>query len=142
MARVLIVGCGCRGRELAAALAADGHAVRGTSRTEEGRAAIEAAGAEGVIADPDRLATVMGHIEGVSLVCWHLAAVDEPALHGPRLESMLEALVDTHVRGFLYEGGPGADIVRRAGEHFHMPVEVAGGGAGQMRAAVARLLTA
>ncbi len=31
VARVLIVGCGCRGRELGAALA-QGHAVRGTSR--------------------------------------------------------------------------------------------------------------
>ena len=30
LARVLIVGCGCRGRELAAALMAEGHAVRGT----------------------------------------------------------------------------------------------------------------
>jgi nucleoside-diphosphate-sugar epimerase len=42
MARVLLVGCGCRGRELTAVLRADGHAVRGTTRgahVEEIRAA-------------------------------------------------------------------------------------------------------
>ena len=32
MARVLIVPCGCRGRALAARLAAAGHVVRGTTR--------------------------------------------------------------------------------------------------------------
>ena len=35
MARVLIVPCGCRGRALAAELAAAGHAVRGTTRSPE-----------------------------------------------------------------------------------------------------------
>jgi len=55
MARILIVGCGCRGRALARELGERGHAVRGTSRTEAGRARIEAAGFEGVVADPDRL---------------------------------------------------------------------------------------
>jgi len=70
MARVLVVGCGCRGRSLAAALRADGHAVRGTTRSAGRLAAIEAAGIEAVVADPDRLGTIMGQLAGVSVVCW------------------------------------------------------------------------
>ena len=46
MARVLIVGCGCRGRALAADLRGAGHAVRGTTRDPGRTAAIAAAGAE------------------------------------------------------------------------------------------------
>ena len=65
MARVLIVGCGCRGRALAAALVDEGHAVRGTTRARGvGSPAIEAAGAEAVLADPDRLATLLPHLPG------------------------------------------------------------------------------
>jgi len=44
LARALIVGCGCRGRELGSELAGLGWQVRGTSRTEAGLEAIEAAG--------------------------------------------------------------------------------------------------
>ncbi len=62
MARVLIVGCGCRGRELAGALLAAGHQVRGTSRDPAALRALAAAGVEGVVADPDRL----GHACSVS----------------------------------------------------------------------------
>jgi nucleoside-diphosphate-sugar epimerase len=129
VARVLIVGCGCRGRELAAALVASGHAVRGTSRSEEALPAIETAGAEGVIADPDRLATLTPQLEGVSVLCWLLGRAGNAALHGPRLESLLELLVDTHVRGVVYEaagewGEQGAALVRRASETYRMPGEV------------------
>ncbi len=140
MARVLIVGCGCRGRELAAELVRQGHAVRGTTRDAGALRAIEDAGAEAAIADPDRLSTVLLQIEGVSVVCWLFgSAVGEPdavaALHGPRLESLLERLVDTPVRGFVYEaGGPvddrwleqGAEAVRRAGSSHRIPVRVVG----------------
>ncbi len=138
MARVLIVGCGCRGRELAAALVAEGRHVRGTTRDPAKLEAIEATGAEAVEADPDRLSTVTRHVSGISVLCWLMgSAVGEPeviaALHGPRLESMLEALVDTHVRGVVYEGAgavqrprleQGAESVRRAGRTYRMPVEV------------------
>jgi Trk K+ transport system NAD-binding subunit len=41
LARVLIVGCGCRGVVLARSLLADGHAVRGTTRRPERAAVIE-----------------------------------------------------------------------------------------------------
>src|SRR5438876_9835629 len=106
MARVLIVGCGCRGRALATALIAEGHAVRGTSRRLESLGEMEATGAEAVVADPDRLATILPQLEGVSTVCWLVGSV--------RLESLLERLVDTPVRGFVYEGRTGAALVRAA----------------------------
>ena len=132
------MGCGCRGGELAAALIARGHAVRGTSRDAERLGRIEATGAQAVVADPDRLATLMPHIEGVAVVCWLMGtAVGEPeavaAVHGPRLDTLLERLVDTPVRGFVYEAAGraqphrlahGADLVRRAEERYRLPAEV------------------
>jgi len=138
MARVLIVGCGCRGGQLAAALVARGHAVRGTTRDEGQLPRIEAAGAEAVVADPFRLATLTPKLDGVSVLCWLLAGArgdaDElAALHGPRLESLLETLVDTHVRGVVYEAAGsvpagclerGAELVRRAHETYRMPAEL------------------
>ena len=163
MARVLIVGCGCRGRELAAALASEGHLVRGTTRREASLQAIGAAGAEAVVADPDRLWTLLPHIPGVTAVCWLMgtAVADGEAvaaLHGPRLETMLEKLVDTPVRGFVYEaaGGVerrwlehGATAVRAAAETYHMPVEVVESDPADrdawlrcMRGAVARVVSA
>jgi hypothetical protein len=149
VARVLIVGCGCRGRELAAALVAEGHAVRGTSRSAEALPLIEAAGAEGVIADPDRLATLTPQLEGVSVLCWLLAGAENAALHGPRLESLLELLVDTHVRGVVYEAGgdwgeQGSALVRRAAETYRMPAEVVARDAttADVAEAVARVLAA
>jgi uncharacterized protein YbjT (DUF2867 family) len=136
------VGCGCRGRELAAELVRAGHSVRGTTRREERVAEIEAAGAEAVIADPDRLATLMPHIQDVSVVCWLLGSVDGEAaraLHGPRLESMLVKLVDTPVRGVVYEG-PAGEVAARFADVFRMPVEVVDGqGAAE---AVAKVLAA
>ncbi|MFL5825534.1 MAG: hypothetical protein ACJ76V_03325 [Thermoleophilaceae bacterium] len=163
MARILVVGCGCRGLELARVLAADGHAVRGTTRRQEQLWEIEAAGAEAALADPDRLATMLPHIEGVTVMCWLMGtASGSPesvaALHGPRLDSMVETLVDTHVRGVVYEAAGtvdpalvelGAARVRMAGARFHMPAEVADVDPARhdewldaMRAAVARVLAA
>ncbi len=138
MARVLIVGCGCRGRALAGALIADGHAVRGTSRTEEGRAAIAAAGIEAAAADPDRLATMMAQLPGVSAVCWLMGSAAGDAeqlagLHGVRLWTLLERLVDTPVRGLVYEAAGscapellqgGTELVEDARQRWHMPVAV------------------
>src|SRR3954469_23525598 len=132
MARVLIVGCGCRGQALARALAAEGHAVRGTTRNAANAGAIEASGAEPVTADPDRLGTLMPAIEGVSVVCWLMGTVTDDsaaALHGPRLESMLEHIVDTPVRGLVYETGAvgrpdGIAAAARVSSTYSMPVEV------------------
>ncbi|MBB4662436.1 NAD(P)H-binding protein [Conexibacter arvalis] len=120
MARVLIVGCGCRGQALARALRARGHAVRGTTRTPERRAAIEAAGAEAWTGDPDRIATLSYALDGVTVLCWLLGsargtpeALD--ALHGPRLRMLLERSIDTTVRGVLYEAAGSAGAERLAG---------------------------
>jgi uncharacterized protein YbjT (DUF2867 family) len=138
MARALIVGCGCRGSALGEALLGAGWQVRGTTRSEGSCGAMEAAGIETVIADPDRLATILDHLDGVTLVYWLLGfARGEPdavgALHGPRLEGLLAKLVDTPVRGFVYEGagdvdrtllGDGARLVREAHERWRIPVEV------------------
>ena len=113
VARILIVGGGCRGRRLAARLVEDGrHAVRITTRGESGRAAIEATGAECLIGTPDRLASLRGALDGVTIACWMLATArgdraQVQALHGSRLESFLSQAIDTTMRGFIYEA-PGA----------------------------------
>jgi nucleoside-diphosphate-sugar epimerase len=134
MARVLIVGCGCRGRALAKRLVAEGYAVRCTTRNPAHTAAIETAGAEAVVADPDRLATLVPRLAGVSAVCWLLGSAEgAPELHGARLRTLLERLVDTPVRGVVYEaagsapGGllaDGAAMVREASARWRIPVEV------------------
>ena len=134
MARALIVGCGCRGSSLAAALAASGHAVRGTTRSPARLPDLESAGIDGVIADPDRLGTLVPALAGVTVVCWLMgSAKDSPDVHGPRLRSLMEHLVDTPVRGLVYEAAgsagaallaEGASIVRQASQTWHMPVEI------------------
>jgi hypothetical protein len=159
VARVLIVGCGCRGRELTRELRAAGHAVRGTTRSAARLGEIEAAGAEGVVADPDRLGTVMTQLQGVSLVCWLLGSAEGAGaadLHGARLRTLMERLVDTPVRGMVYEaaGSVAADLlaggaaaVREASATWSIPVEVVEADPGDreawlgaMTAAVGRLL--
>jgi uncharacterized protein YbjT (DUF2867 family) len=104
----MIVGGGCRGRRLATDLLAEGHAVRVSTRTEAGRAAIERAGAECWVGTPDRLATLRGALDAVTILCWMLGSAvgseDELAeLHGTRLELFLTQAIDTTVRGFVYE---------------------------------------
>jgi uncharacterized protein YbjT (DUF2867 family) len=138
MARALIVGCGCSGRALGSELRDEGWEVRGTSRTEEGLAAIEEAGIEPARADPDKPGTILDLVGDVTVVLWLLgsatgASVALGAIHGPRLEGLLERLVETPVRGFVYEGvgtvdtgflAGGAELVRKAGETWRIPVAV------------------
>jgi uncharacterized protein YbjT (DUF2867 family) len=138
LARALIVGCGCRGRELGGTLLEQGWSVRGTSRREEGLAAIEAAGIEPALADPERPATVLDLVADVTAVYWLLgSASGEPenlaAIHGSRLERLLECLVETPMRRFVYEAhgsvdpevlSNGATLVERAAETWRIPVEV------------------
>ena len=124
--RALIVGGGCRGLELARRLAADGHAVRVVTRTEAGRAAIEAAGAECWIGDPDRIGTLRYALENVTLLLWLLgtASGDDAervaALHGSRLRMMLEKTTDTTVRGVVYEaaGTLPAEVLEQGAEEM------------------------
>jgi uncharacterized protein YbjT (DUF2867 family) len=138
LARAQIIGCGCRGRGLGERLLAAGWAVRGTSRREDGLAAIAAAGIEPALADPDRVGTVLELVGDVAVV-FHLlgSAAGEPeavaAIHGPRLERLMEKLVDTPVRGVVYEAvgsvepgllGAGGEIVRTAARTWRIPVAV------------------
>jgi len=86
----------------------EGHAVRITTRAESGRAAIEATGAECWIGTPERLATLRAALANVTVLCWLLGTVTGPeeeirALHGSRLEFFLGQVIDTTVRGFVYE---------------------------------------
>jgi hypothetical protein len=113
VARVLIVGGGCRGRRLAADLIAEGHALRITARSESSRAAIEGLGAQCWVGTPQRLASLRGALENVSIVCWLLATArgaeqELAALYGPRLEAFLRQAIDSTVRGFVYEAAAGA----------------------------------
>lgn len=86
--------------------------MRVTTRTEAGRAAIAATGSECFIGTPDRLGTLRGALENVTVACWLLATATGPAeqvhaLHGSRLESFVGHTIDTTVRGFIYEAaGP------------------------------------
>jgi NAD(P)-dependent dehydrogenase (short-subunit alcohol dehydrogenase family) len=119
--RVLLVGGGCRGLELTRALAADGHAVRVVTRSEERRAEIEVAGGECWIGDPDRIGTLRYALANVTILLWALGTAtgdDAADLHGSRLEMMLERTVDTMVRGVVYEAAgtlPGEVLCAGAG---------------------------
>jgi hypothetical protein len=130
MARALIVGCGCRGRELGERLLAEGWAVRGTSRRDQGLGAIEAVGIEAALADPERPGTILELVNDVAILVLLLggAAGSEEelaAIHGPRLERLMEHLVETPVRGVLYEGTEeGAEVVEAAGRTWRIPVRI------------------
>jgi hypothetical protein len=109
--------------------------VRITTRTEAGREAIEAAGAECWIGTPDRLATLRGSLENVTIACWLLAcasgeAAELEALFTTRLELFLTQAIDTTVRGLLYEGS----VVSGTG----VPRELLAGGERIVRAAATR----
>jgi hypothetical protein len=91
-----------------------------------------------VVADPDRVGSILDHVGDVTLIFWLLgSAIGRPeaiaAVHGARLERLMEELVDTPVRGFVYEADGqvdsrhlerGAEIVREAGRRWRIPVEV------------------
>ena len=122
MARILVVGEPGRARELESS----GHVV------EE---------ADGV--DPDRLATLTPRLEGVTVVCWLFGESGAESLHGDRLASLVEYLVDTPVRGFVYERSldhpGGEEIVARARATFRIPCAVVSPG-DDLGAAVAEAL--
>jgi len=85
-----MVGGGCRGLRLARDLVAEGHAVRAVTRSDERRAAIEAAGCECWIGDPDRIGTLRYALDNVTVLLWLLGTATGPNavdLHGSRLLS-------------------------------------------------------
>jgi hypothetical protein len=71
-------------------------------------AAIGEARIEPVLADPLRPDTVLELVGDVTIVLWLLASAKGPpeelsAIHGSRLERLMERLIETPVRGFVYE---------------------------------------
>ncbi len=138
VARLLILGGGCRGLDLARALAEEGHAARIVTRREGRRTEIERAGAECWIGDPDRLATLRGALEGVTIACWFLGSAQGAQeqlqeLHGSRLRSFIAQAIDTTMRGFVYEGagsvgaailGAGEQIAVQACSYNEIPLAV------------------
>jgi uncharacterized protein YbjT (DUF2867 family) len=138
VARALIVGCGCRGRLLGERLLAEGWAVRGTTRREQGLAPIEAAGIEAALADPEQPGTVLDLVGDVTAIHWLLgsasgSAENLAAIHGPRLARLLERLVETPVRRFAYEAfgsvdaellEGGAAIVEAAAQTWQIPANI------------------
>jgi len=119
-------------------LAAEGWSLRGTTREPARIADIEAAGIEPAVVDPDHPGTLLDLVGDVTVVHWLLGTAEaEPevidAIHGPRLKALLEKLVDTPVRGFVYEAAGrvprqllerGAGIVSSAAQTWRIPVEV------------------
>jgi hypothetical protein len=97
--------------------------VRGTSRDGATRAAIESTGAEAVAGDPDRIFTLVPAFAHVSVACLLLGTAtgsDEQlaALHGTRLEMLVERMLDTTVRGIVYEasGSVDAELLKAGAE--------------------------
>jgi uncharacterized protein YbjT (DUF2867 family) len=119
-------------------LAEAGWTVRGTTRDSTRRGEIEAAGIEAAVANPARPGTIFELVGDVTVVHWLLGDArggeeELEAPHGLSLEALLEKLVDTPVRGFVYEAGGGvpaehlqrgAELVRSAAETWRIPVEV------------------
>jgi uncharacterized protein YbjT (DUF2867 family) len=161
MARILIVGCGGRGQALARDLVAAGHAVRGTTRDPRRFADIEAAGAEPYLGDPDRVMTLMDALSATTIVVYLMGSASGDhdavrALHAGRLRMLCEKIVDTPVRGLVYEAEgsvpfawreEGELIARGARATWNIPLEVLHADPGdcdawraQAREAVARLL--
>ena len=102
---------------------------------------------------------MIGVLAGVSVVCWLLGSATggtAAGLHGPRLQTLLERLVDTPVRGIVYEAAgtvepralaDGAAAARAAGGRWHIRAEVVEADPADhaawlaaMKAAVGRLL--
>lgn len=88
--------------------------MRGTTRDRRSCPEIEAAGAEPYLGDPDRIASLAPALEHVSVACLLLGSAVGSAdqlssLHGTRLEMMLQRMIDTTVRGIVYEASGTVD---------------------------------
>jgi hypothetical protein len=97
--------------------------VRGTTRDPGKLAGIEAAGAEPWLGDPDRVATLVRALEQVTIACVLLGSAAAPkhevaSLHGSRLEMLMQRILDTTVRGVLYEAaGSVEQVILERGAH-------------------------
>ena len=110
--------------------------MRGTTRSAARAEAIAAAGAEPYVGDPDRIGTLMEAVSGVTIVVWLLGSAGGDGaeeLHAGRLRMLCEKLVDTPVRGLVYEAAGslpaevlagGVQVVERAATTWSIPVRV------------------
>ena len=101
-------------------------------------AGIEAAGIEPALADPDRPGTLLELVGDVAVLFLLLGSAEGDgeavaAIHGPRLERLMEHLVDTPVRGVVYEASgsvapdlleAGAAIVTAASRTWRIPAAI------------------
>ena len=113
-----------------------GQPVRGTTRDPARAGELEAAGIEPAVGDPYRLATLMPHVANTSAMVWLMGSAvgrDVEALHRTRLQTVVERLVDTPVRGMVYEAAgslppelmrEGAAAVRKAAATWQMPAAI------------------
>ena len=76
MARAYIVGCGCRGSTLGRRLHQAGWQGRGTTRDPLNSDQILEAGLEAVVADPDRVGTVLDYVGDVTILFWLLGSAE------------------------------------------------------------------
>ena len=88
MARVLIVDKGPRIAAAEAALSEAGYAVRSVA--------------------PDLAGDIVDQLENVTVVAYLMGDAEDPAANDEMLETVLLKVVDTGVRGFVYER-PGAE---------------------------------
>ncbi len=116
MARVLIVERAGRGEWVIEALRARDYAVRT------------------VDADPLLPGHVFDELDGVTVVCWLMGSGEDlnPETNGEQIETVLLKVVDTGVRGFVFEreGEEENPHVAHARATWHIPIEVIASGAG------------
>lgn len=110
--------------------------MRGSTRDRGRVAELESAGIEPAVGDPYRLATLLPHVANTSAMVWLMGSAtgdDVEALHRTRLQTVLERLVDTPVRGMVYEAAgtlphdllrEGAAAVRKAAATWEMPYAI------------------
>ena len=117
MARVLIVEQAGRGERLGHALRERGYAIRA------------------IDTDPPLPGRVLDALEDVSVVCWLMALGEglHPEVNAAKLEAVLLKVVDTGVRGFVFErpmdGNTPNPYVEHARATWHIPIaEIHAGG--------------
>jgi hypothetical protein len=104
--------------------------VRGTTRDPNRCSEIEAAGAEAWVGDPDRVATLAPAFDHVGVAVLLLGSAEGTraqleALHGTRLDMLLERMLDTTVRAVVYEraGSVADDVLAAGAEHVRYACE-------------------
>ena len=114
--------------------------MRGTTRDPGRCAEIEAAGAEAYVGDPNLVGTLASALAHVGVACILLGSATGTeeqlaALHSTRLDMLLERMLDTTVRGVVYQAAgsvdpallnEGAGRVSHACERSLIPYELLG----------------